>query len=1032
MGERGNMPQTILLKSGVTAPLTLTENEPGLDKTPGAPKLWAGIGGVPTLLADPAHVANLEQRVTTIEAAPPGATYTFDIGLTNTAGSVNLDAATTTIIGGLLEAPADTKQYARKDNTWAEIVAGATITEPVGAGTWGRLATATWERSVAVAGDTMTGQLTVTDAPVLISGTTGATLSLSGGTATNTLIYGQKWGLNRWNVVLGDFSGETGANAGSNFGIGRFDDLGVYIDSPILINRATGIVDFAFNPTVNGVPIGGGATITEPVGPGTWGRLATGLWERSVALAGDTMTGDLHVEAPNGIAIAALPAANAGLYMTRQAGFNASVFASTDALRRWSVVFADDSAETGANTGSNFIVNRYNDAGVSIDTPLIISRATGEITLRSGLHIESAVDWSTLDMVAAASQGVQIASYTGAFLRWTMLLAQPAGEIGGNVGSDFTLSRFDDAGTFIDSPLTIIRSTGIVDFERTPTVNGVPIGGGTGFPDAPADGITYGRLNLAWNPVLPITGGVLTGETHAPMLVVTNTAASSNIDLRRPSGQSAILGGMTTNLLRWQLVMATSIAETGANAGSDFAIIRYDDLGTSIDTPLAINRASGIVDFARTPTVLGVPIAAGDFVLKSGDSMTGTLNVANGRILSSSSSNPAFTMHNPGVIASGFWMDANTGAIWWGAMDGAGTALAGWGLFNNNGVITANNGVIFGAGTGFKSSSIGSHYITEYSPNYWDGWEVATGTRSWTSNGVTHTTLDVGGNLWTAAHISSNTIGTAGTITSGGWIMNNEGRYFVAGNTAYYMGRHSWDGLWAIVDNNITLFYINPATKDTTLAGQVYVNAACRFTPGRNANIWGLFDQGAWCESFEGSNGQMHQLGINGWMAGMAYNTPHLSVGGGAMFVESVGNVVFAGACYATAYPGPSDITLKQNVVEWKKGLAEIMQINPVEYEFTEASQFDVPEKEGDARRKHYGVNAQDIISVLPEAVSVFKRDTTSIPPWPTDTDEEKIAKKDNAVFSELLAVESSTILYAAVNAIKELATRVAALEGAR
>lgn len=51
---------------------------------------------------------------------------------------------------------------------------------------------------------------------------------------------------------------------------------------------------------------------------------------------------------------------------------------------------ADDAAESGSNTGSNFIIERYNDAGAIIDTPLTLDRSTGNLLLTQGLKIAGA------------------------------------------------------------------------------------------------------------------------------------------------------------------------------------------------------------------------------------------------------------------------------------------------------------------------------------------------------------------------------------------------------------------------------------------------------------------------------------------------------------------------------------------------------------------------------------------------------------------------------------------------------------------
>jgi len=58
---------------------------------------------------------------------------------------------------------------------------------------------------------------------------------------------------------------ETGSNSGANFQIRRYDDAGAYIDSPIEINRATGIAnikDGTFVETTDGTSVSGTASAT--------------------------------------------------------------------------------------------------------------------------------------------------------------------------------------------------------------------------------------------------------------------------------------------------------------------------------------------------------------------------------------------------------------------------------------------------------------------------------------------------------------------------------------------------------------------------------------------------------------------------------------------------------------------------------------------------------------------------------------------------------------------------------------------------
>jgi len=59
--------------------------------------------------------------------------------------------------------------------------------------------------------------------------------------------------------------------------------------------------------------------------------------------------------------------------------------------------------------------------------------------------------------------------------RWRVYLGNSSPESGSNLGSDFVVQRYADAGTVIDSPITIARNTGAVDFSANPTLVGVPL-----------------------------------------------------------------------------------------------------------------------------------------------------------------------------------------------------------------------------------------------------------------------------------------------------------------------------------------------------------------------------------------------------------------------------------------------------------------------------------------------------------------------------------------------------------------------------
>lgn len=87
--------------------------------------------------------------------------------------------------------------------------------------------------------------------------------------------------------------------------------------------------------------------------------------------SGDIMTGNLTIDKPNPAFI---------LDKNIAAEIN-QIIGSLNGSTRWRAAFGNEDAEAGGNAGSNFIIRRYNDAGVSLGDVFIINRATGLITV---------------------------------------------------------------------------------------------------------------------------------------------------------------------------------------------------------------------------------------------------------------------------------------------------------------------------------------------------------------------------------------------------------------------------------------------------------------------------------------------------------------------------------------------------------------------------------------------------------------------------------------------------------------------------
>lgn len=120
-----------------------------------------------------------------------------------------------------------------------------------------------------------------------------------------------------------------------------------------------------------------------------------------VAKAGDVMTGDL-----------VLLKANPNLGLNMLASGQAAVVTSYMAgMPRWQFAFGDGAAESSGNAGSNFGINRYNDAGVPLGVPIGINRASGVVTIYTSLRQQGVADGSAAaaglvgEILTAASAG---------------------------------------------------------------------------------------------------------------------------------------------------------------------------------------------------------------------------------------------------------------------------------------------------------------------------------------------------------------------------------------------------------------------------------------------------------------------------------------------------------------------------------------------------------------------------------------------------------------------------------------------------
>lgn len=126
-------------------------------------------------------------------------------------------------------------------------------------------------------------------------------------------------------------------------------------------------------------------------------------------------------------------------------------------------------------------------------------------------------NWANLQLKANPSGACAINSFKYGLLRWTVEIGGTTAETGGNVGTDFALTAYNDDGTFLGYPVTVERGTGNVAI----TMGGLVVAGGVGFHGAtpmakpPVTGAKAGNAALASLLAVLVSYGLITDSTAA-------------------------------------------------------------------------------------------------------------------------------------------------------------------------------------------------------------------------------------------------------------------------------------------------------------------------------------------------------------------------------------------------------------------------------------------------------------------------------------------------------------------------------------
>jgi Chaperone of endosialidase len=394
-------------------------------------------------------------------------------------------------------------------------------------------------------------------------------VTVNGAAGTTRYMGAQTGGLNRWTWGA-ETTAEGGSNAGSNFSLIGYNDAGATLNTPLSINRATGLVTLNNGLTVvNGLRLNGSTAHGVAIAQGNNVAItSTAAGGANLPLVGQGAADPIFTALSLTAGVTGtLPVANGGTGVTTSTGSGANVLGtapalsaptvtgglSTDTLTASGIVSGGALQPTGATLPAN---------GIYLPAANTLSFATNSL-LRWSINANGQLN----NQNAASAAGLTVYGASGAAnsLGAGGNLAGTAGNAVSIWGSATNGGACQIATSYFttDGPLQIGTMT------------------------------TPGALTIAVNgQVTTANGQVVQGP------------AVTKLWIDGATGSNRYLTFSTAGTNRWN-VGATNTAEGGSNTGTDFRIQALSDVGAAVATPLTITRSTGLITIANGLTVTG-------------------------------------------------------------------------------------------------------------------------------------------------------------------------------------------------------------------------------------------------------------------------------------------------------------------------------------------------------------------------------------------------------------------------------------------
>jgi len=321
--------------------------------------------------------------------------------------------------------------------------------------------------------------------------------------------------------------------------------------------------------------------------------------------------------------------------MPTQSGNSGKVLTTNGSVVSWSTIGA------GTPGGSDTQI-QYNDSGTfGGNAFLTVNKSTGAITSTSTLTNQGLVVTNS----AATYRSIKL--QTAGSDRW-LLQANNVAESGANSGTNFEFTAVADNGATQNQVFTVSRSTRVLDFKQTPTINGVAIstGGTPGGSDTQiqynSSGTFAGSSSFTFDGTNKVNlAGILAGADGG-----TNGTGGLTIRSGNPANGTPgalFISGGTSNTAS----AAGSVTVTG---GSSSVAGNGGALTLSGGTPGAPGATAGTVTIHADASGAGV---GGAINIRGGDTATNSVDGGTVTIRGGNSQNGSTSGNGGNVVISG-------------------------------------------------------------------------------------------------------------------------------------------------------------------------------------------------------------------------------------------------------------------------------------------------------------------------------------------------------------------------------------------